>query len=444
MSLFTNQTKHGHNVHDGRGRIGNFDADLACRRAVLVHHRDYSGAARARRGWLRRVGNSCNSALLPLRSTQVASTIQKGVKVAMAVLIGLSFASPAFALDPLFDNTSFEDPDPTHFVAMTYNWKESTDPTCIDSAVYVNITNTTGQDWLIYQVQFPRASTWNSAPNPQFSTSPPLPTARIYTSSTEWTGVANSSWTPTSTFGEIFDFTSPAIIHDGQQMGLIIDNGNLAVATSTGGTYGAVGYKVGRVIDVGWGVDTGGAYSYITYNDSCGFKTTPDGHAAFTPSFKLFGYGADLDEGGSGSTSTNPIPSSTYDGTFSGSTPSLSWSVSGTPSISATYFSQKFVGMFGATSSFPMCVVDPFVNLIDVIRGATLGDQPSASIVMAGAMGAGTSTFSLTSASSVAASIGLKNITDLLFPFMQACAWLGFGIYVFRSLIVGDEPDETL
>jgi len=440
MSLFTKPMKHGHNVHDGRRGIRNNDAHESRRRAVLVHRRDHPDFARACSGRVRGVGHPRGASLLPFRSASLGRKIKECAKVATAVLIGLSFASPAFALDTIFDNTNEGYTD--NFVGMTYNWNNPSHPECSRAQVYVNLVNHSDQDWLIYRVVFPQAKTFTDAGlSTQFNYNP---TAQIYTTSTVWHGVANTTWTPTSSPRAI-DFSSPAIIHAGEEMGMTIDNPAIFTPTSTP-DYRAQSLLVQRTTSTVFGDSTGGVYAYLRYSAGCGLGSGPvvgDPYGP-TPVFRLEGYGADLDTGGGGSTSTTPIPTSTYDGTFSGSTPSLSWSVSGTPSISATYYSQKFAGMFGATSSFPLCVVDPFINLVDVIHGATLGNQPSASLVIAGAMGSGTSTFSLGSASSVAASVGLRNITDLLFPFLEACAWLGLGVYIFRDLFAAKEEPDTL
>jgi len=163
------------------------------------------------------------------------------------------------------------------------------------------------------------------------------------------------------------------------------------------------------------------------------------GAGGWYPNWKLNGT---IQDNGSHS---DPVPTSTYDGTFSGTAGSIGFGTS-TVSLSDGIYSAKFQSMFGAaTGTFPLCLVSPWIAFMDVFQGFTQNPQSAGTIVISEPFGAGTTTLSLANASGTFAAIGLVSITDLLFPFLEALAWLTFGVVVFRDIFMKEsEGDDTL
>jgi len=137
-----------------------------------------------------------------------------------------------------------------------------------------------------------------------------------------------------------------------------------------------------------------------------------------------------------------PVPSSTYDGTFSGAGGSIGFGTT-TANLADGIYSAKFQSMFGAaTGTFPLCLVAPWISFLDVFQGFTQLPQSGGSIVVSQPFGSGTSTFSLASASGTFAAIGLVGITNLLFPFLEGLAWLTFGVVVFKKTFMKESDDD--
>jgi len=99
MSIILKDNTHGHNVHGFNRGERRHDAHQSRGRALLVHRRDHSDPARVGGRWIRRVGHPRGASLLPFRPSEIGRKIKEVAKVATAVLIGLSFASPVLAFD---------------------------------------------------------------------------------------------------------------------------------------------------------------------------------------------------------------------------------------------------------------------------------------------------------------------------------------------------------
>jgi len=159
------------------------------------------------------------------------------------------------------------------------------------------------------------------------------------------------------------------------------------------------------------------------------------GAGGWYPNWKLNGT---IQDNGSHS---DPVPTSTYDGTFSGTAGSIGFGTS-TVSLSDGIYSAKFQSMFGAaTGTFPLCLVSPWIAFMDVLQGFTSVPQTANSMQINGLMGAPTTTLSLGSASTTFAQIGLKPILDLLIPFLEAMAWLSLGYFIFADLFTKPNDD---
>jgi len=144
---------------------------------------------------------------------------------------------------------------------------------------------------------------------------------------------------------------------------------------------------------------------------------------------------------------SNPVdvPTSTYDGTYSDLLPGIGFGT-GTAVLPSGIYSAKFSNMFGsATGTFPLCMVAPWIAFLDVFQGFTQVQQSATTIVLTSPLGGDTIVLSLASASSTFAAIGLKNVLDLLLPFLEGLAWLTFGVVVFRRIFMNEsESNETL
>jgi len=430
MNVTLNTKKHGHNVHDKRGGVGDNDADLACRRAVLVHRRDHPDFARAGRGWLRGLGHPAHSSDVPLRSqiVQLAS-------LCTAVLLGLSFAFPTFGASPtlIMSSTSTIDAIPLVSVASRYN--ETTSAPCTYAKMVWSWTAT--EDSFITKLTI-NAKTSPASGNDPFSVDAYLfawtqtmhdvnavPIIVYADNYTQWTG------TPTTTS---FTFSSPILTAlAGQKLYFEVGPSlEIPQYEGGGGPFSSNAIVVDRASSTHSNASTTDSI-FLGHPNEC---TTPNTDPFFKPAFALYGYVlAGAEPPGSS------VPTSTYDGTYSEFLPTIGFTTS-SPNLPGGIFTGKINNMFGAAAvTFPLCVVTPWIAFMDVLQGFTSVPQTANSMQINGLMGAPTTTLSLGSASTTFAQIGLKPILDLLIPFLEAMAWLSLGYFIFADLFTKPNDD---
>lgn len=139
-----------------------------------------------------------------------------------------------------------------------------------------------------------------------------------------------------------------------------------------------------------------------------------------------------------------PLPTSTYDGSYSELLPSVSFG-SSTLVYAGGEFGETMDSIFGSSTweGFPMCFVSPWFGFIDILNGATKHQQNYQTIHIDHGFGSGSSTeLDLSAASATFAGIGLKNITDILVPFVEAVCWLLFGLMVWADLFKPEHDME--
>jgi len=454
MSLFLNNTSHGHSLHGCDCGIGNNDADVARGSTVFVHRRDYPDSARTCCGRVRGMGHPRGASLLPFRSSKIGRKIQECAKVAMAVLMGLSFAMPALADTYAWDSftgyatggssiPTFQKPGTSCATGYPYG---------LGHGPYTNSNFTwyqTDIDLTLHSIDlWPLLSTGNHL----------ISAASSVAMQIGVTDLSDPGLATTNYYGTVFGGTNyntsrrfepiaPEIF--GYQR-LLSGRTYLFTARRDPGVpwyTSSTDYIVADFLHVNNNNTTSNTIlNEWVYNFSDDLESTPcaipqdDASHAVYGTIKLGLNGTAQDN------SSNPveIPTSTYDGTFSGGTGSISFGTT-TANIADGIYSAKFDSMFGAaTGTFPLCLVSPWIAFLDIIQGFTQLPQSSGSIIVSQPFGAGTSTFSLGAASGTFAAIGLVNITNLLFPFLQGLAWLTFGVIVFKNLFMKSNDDEAL
>jgi len=474
MCLFTKNT-HGHSLHGCNSCIRDNHAHVSRRGAVLVHRRNYSDLARACRGWFRGLGNPRRTPLLPQRS----SALKKVGVGLMTLLVGVSFAFPAFAFDPL---------DTWHHNFAWYNAAlgvyQATTPNC--NAGNTGAGNETNSGFIFRpQTQDVIADSFDVVGafyrlSGQFVTSTsPL---EVYAQIQETGGhlrvvnpnglggdaVVNylASRVPTSTTafwsnGQSTGYsttTFEAPTFPGADYRVIFEVGKTYQITFTPSPYPDTWptYNDGTSFLVAWSEFTSGATStalaafptYFWYGFQDRGLTTPcaSPHALYEISNSTgngAGYPVWAINGTRQDNGSNPVevPTSTYDGTFSGTVGSVGFS-SGSYTLPDGIYSGKFSNLFGdAADVFPLCFVSPWVAWLDVFQGFSQVEQTPVSMVISEPFGAGTTTITLTDVDTVFADIGLRDILDLLFPFLEAMCWLSLGVIIFRDLFSTSNDD---
>lgn len=430
MRLLTNLKTHGHNVHDSRHHIEHVDADFACRCAVHVHRRDPSHSLGTFRARIRHLGRTVDSGQVQGRSTRV---IRGGFCTAIAA-IGLLFAFPVNA-EVLWTNLDQVVTNPNNIMNTgSFNYTEP-QPSCLD-----------GQD---------SYSTWT------FTTSSRAITISSIRMEMKLRYNPVLGWPDLSTKIQLHGSTHPATIYE--------VNGDTAVSdTTTTVSYvfpsGLLpSFQAGETItfdiaEVYPGLQPGD-YPFVSILD--GISST-DENQELSPKTQWLCGGAsssgEVDgaiygvfrmeingtEGYSGLIGTDEMPESTYDGRFSELIPTIGFST-GSANYGQGHFADRFRGIFGySTSSFPLCFVDPWINLIDTFESLSNVSQSSKSLQISGGIVSSTYSFSLNSASGTLAAIGAKPFFDQFKPFVIALGWLMFGFYIFRDLFSPKENDETL
>lgn len=139
------------------------------------------------------------------------------------------------------------------------------------------------------------------------------------------------------------------------------------------------------------------------------------------------------------------VPTSTYDGTYSELLPTVGWGNADPPGVSSTIWETRINSYFGTSTaaSFPMCLVTNWwILLDDIMGGMTTGTEQF--VVVAGGLVPTTTEIGLQAFPEVAAATGLKNITDILIPFVEAMLWLLLGIRIWHAIFGAHVDAETL
>lgn len=149
-----------------------------------------------------------------------------------------------------------------------------------------------------------------------------------------------------------------------------------------------------------------------------------------------------------GNAHATPMVTSTWTDSYGMATsmPAIGWG-SGTGTYDPTgTFAAHLNNMAGvATNTFPICLVYPTFKIIDLVEAATLGAPVAQTLEIKVGQGA-TTTFSLAGAPAVFAAMGLQIVWDMLWDFLEAIAWLTFGLAVLNDLFgnnknTNDEDD---
>lgn len=136
------------------------------------------------------------------------------------------------------------------------------------------------------------------------------------------------------------------------------------------------------------------------------------------------------------------IPTSTYSGNFDEYLPSISFAT-GSLVTTGGDFEAAMNDIFGTSTwaGFPMCFVSPWFGLIDMLQGSTKNGQTGGGIIIDHGLSNTTTEITLESASDTFAAIGLRNVTDILFPFTEAILCLLFGLMVWHDLTTGGKEE---
>lgn len=404
LLLTTLLATYGHYVHGCSDRKLNEHADGSSRRAVHLRNCDLARPARPRSLGLRNLGAEMDHPQDEARPLKGRVQLKIGFAIACFVM-GTLFALPTKATT--FNNINFESigAQNTEISRVSYNSTYRFFDTFYDkSEIPIHY---------IENISFQTAVATGSAPKEV--------TIEITSDQGTWSDtitVADTSYTTstisfTDAYSEdgtwVFSFR-PNFTDVGTQ--------NFFAATQTSGILSNL-------------------YTECPNKDSIvGCTLTND--STWVPMIEINYFGA--------TTSSEPIetelPSSTYNGTFSDYLPSITFST-GTLVHTGGEFEATMNEIFGTSTwtGFPMCFVAPWFQLFDIFNGASKNEQEGTSIVMGHGFNSSSTEINLNSASATFAAIGVKNLTDVLFPFFEAIMWMLFGLMVWKDIMHEGEEE---
>jgi hypothetical protein len=405
MSLFNNHKRHGRNVHGCGSRKRCDDVDGTRGSPLLVHCRNHPDSARPCGSRVHHLGPSPHSAKLP-RSTKL-----KRISALALALFGVLFAFDAKAAEVLFTNLNYTNGD---------------DPTLIGGTVNTNC------GFGVSDMEFFHSF--------EYYPDDGIEVTQIDVKTlASFGGIITLNWTNQSGFSGFAqaEFTASSPSFATTTFSFLIDERPFAFPEGTGITFSFDGYED---LEPSTAVSGDGkdpqtdAIHFPTLNCVGG---TGGSFGVDETAMTIYGN----NYSGGGDFPSSEIPSSTYDGLFNGFMPSIGWSESDGVSSTGGTISEHFGNFAEAGDRFPMCVIVPFVSMINLIEGVTTANQNLQNIVIGGTGIVPTSTIGFGSASSVAALTGFKNVYDPIVGVAQGIMWLAFGVFVFTDLF-GKKNEE--
>jgi len=407
MHLFTSEEKHGRNIHGCGSRKRSNNADGSRRSIVFFYWWNHSDSPRACGSRFHYLGSASHPPKLPRRSR-----VKHFTAVALA-LFGVLFAFNVNAAEVLFTNLNYTNGD---------------DPTLIGGTVNTNC------GFGVSDMQFYHSF--------EYYPDDGIEVTQIDVKTlASFGGIITLNWTNQSGFSGFaqaeYVASSPSFATTTFEF--LIDERPFAFPEGTGIVFSFDGYE-----DLSPSTAVSGD-GKDPQTDAIHFPTLNcvggTGGSFGVDETAMTIYGNNYSDGGDFPDSE--LPTSTYDGLFDGFMPSIGWSETDGVSSTGGTIAQHFENFADGGNRFPMCVITPFISMINLIQGVTSAGQNNQNIVIGGSGIVPTSTIGFGSASSIAATTGFKNVYDPIVGVAQGIAWLAFGVFAFSDLF-GKKNEENV
>lgn len=150
----------------------------------------------------------------------------------------------------------------------------------------------------------------------------------------------------------------------------------------------------------------------------------------------------------------NPVESNSYEMqvnvnnaalTIRNAMGNIAWAEENVTLPSSTAWTDKIHLMTSSTAnSFPMCLVNPFIELMNTFQAITETEQTEQAINIGGILGSNTTTLSLATISTTLETTGAKNLIETIIDFVEILLWASFGLWLFNRLFLSSKETETL